>query len=363
MEEEADMGKEFRILAVNVGSTSTKIGLFKETLPIITETITYSSDDLAQYEGLREQLPRREEDLYAFLRSHDVNLQEIDIVISRGGLGRPGPAGAYQITDSMCEDLLEGKYGKHPSALGPAMARDMSQKLEIPAIVMDPPSTDEFQALARITGLPEIERKSAFHALNQKAAARRAAAALGKKYDHINFVVAHLGGGITIGAHKKGLVIDCTHGLSEGPFTPERAGSLPTLDLIELAVSGTSDSGSLHKKMVGQGGLMAYLGTSDARQVQDMVRNGDKQAELIYHAMAYQVAKDIGSMYAVLKGNVQGIVLTGGLAQSELFTRWIEEWISALAPVFVYPGEDEMLAMAEGAVRVLRGEEVLKQYD
>lgn len=356
------MNSEFRILAVNVGSTSTKIAYLIGTKAVVSESITYSSDELSQYGSLREQLPRREQDMLAFLNNHAINLNDIDIIISRGGLGKPGSAGAYEINATMCQDLLEGTYGRHPSALGPAMAMGIGGKYNRPAIVIDPPSTDEFHELARISGLPGIERKSAFHALNQKAAARRAAAQLGKPYETINLVVAHLGGGITIGAHKKGAVIDCTHGLSEGPFTPERCGSLPTLDLIKLAYSGEYSRDQIEKKLVGRGGLFAYLDTTDAKEVQEMVKKGNKQAEFIFKAMAYQVAKDIGAMYVVLKGNVQGIVLTGGLAQSELFTHWVEEWVSAIAPVFKYPGEDEMLAMAEGAARVLRGEEQVKQY-
>ncbi len=357
------MNSEFCILAINVGSTSTKIACFKGTDPVISESIAYSSDELSQYTSLQEQLPRREEDVMAFLNNHAVNPNNIDIIISRGGLGKPGPAGAYEINTAMCEDLLAGKYGRHPSALGPAMAMAIGGKYNRQAIVIDPPSTDEFHTLARVSGLPDIERKSAFHALNQKAAARRAAAQLGQPYDAINLVVAHLGGGITIGAHKKGNVIDCTHGLGEGPFTPERSGGLPTLDLVKLAYSEKYSRDELEKKLVGRGGLFAYLGTTDAKKIQAMVKEGNKQAEHIFKAMAYQVAKDIGAMYVVLKGNVQGIVLTGGLSQSALFTHWIEEWISAIAPVFVYPGEDEMLAMAEGAVRVLRGEEHVTKYE
>lgn len=361
--EEADMTAEFRILAINVGSISTKIACFKGTESEVSGSITYSSEELSQYSTLRDQLPRREEDVLAFLNDHNVNLNTIDIIISRGGLGKPGPAGAYAINTAMCDDLLDGKYGRHPSAFGPAMAMALGGNYNRQAIVIDPPSTDEFQELARFSGLPGIERKSAFHALNHKAAARRAAAQLGKLYEAINLVVAHLGGGITIGAHKKGVVIDCTHGLSEGPFTPERSGGLPAFDLVDLSYSGKYSRDELEKILVGRGGLYAYLGTTDAKKVQDTVKKGDKQAERIFKAMAYQVAKDIGAMYVVLKGNVQGIILTGGLAQSALFTHWIEEWISAIAPVFIYPGEDEMLAMAEGAVRVLRGEEPVKQYE
>ncbi|MCX5829642.1 MAG: butyrate kinase, partial [Deltaproteobacteria bacterium] len=301
-------------------------------------------------------------DVMKFLRKNMISLAEIDMVVSRGGLGKPAPAGAYQIDDIMCTDLLAGKYGKHPSALGPAMALSFSNQYGMPAIVIDPPSTDEFEPLARISGLPEVERKSAFHALNQKIAARRFALAKKKKYEEINVVVAHLGGGITIGAHRQGRVIDCTHGLAEGPFTPERAGALPTMDLLDLAFSGKLDKKQIQGRLVGQGGLAAYLGTTDAQQVEEMIKGGDEKAMLVFEAMAYQIAKDIGAMCVVLKGEIDGIILTGGLAHSERLTGLIAEQVRFLAPVSVYPGEDEMSALAAGGLRVLEGEEAIKKY-
>lgn len=357
------MNKEYRLLVINVGSTSTKIAYFEQTRQVIAETIQYSKEELSQYPDFRDQLPRREKDLFDFTEKHNINLAEIDMIISRGGLGKPGPAGAYEVNDVMCNDLLEGKYGKHPSALGPSIVMGVSRTYKIRALVIDPPSTDEFHPLARISGIPEIERKSVFHALNQKAAARRAAAEIGKKYEDTNLVVAHLGGGITIGAHKEGRVIDCTNGLSEGPFTPERSGSLPTMDLVDLALSGTYGKKDLQSRLVGNGGLSAYLGTNDAQKVEGMINAGDETAELIYRAMAYQIAKDIGAMAAVLQGNIDGIVLTGGLAHSKRITGWVSERIRFLGPVLIYAGEDEMTALAEGAVRVLQGDEEVKKYE
>ncbi len=282
------------------------------------------------------------------------------MIVSRGGLGKPAAAGAYAIDEEMCRDLLEGRYGRHPSALGPAMAMEISRQYGMPAIIVDPPSTDEFQPLARLSGIPEIERKSAFHALNQKAAARRCAADMGRKYEELNFVVAHLGGGITVGAHQRGRVIDCTHGLSEGPFTPERAGSLPTADLVALAEK--MDKKELQGRLVGRGGLSAYLGTTDARQVEEMVRSGDEKAKLVYEAMAYQIGKDIGSMAAVLQGQVDGIILTGGLAHSTLLTGAVKKYVESLSAVFIYPGEDEMTALAEGGLRAITKQEETKKY-
>jgi len=354
--------KEHQLLVINVGSTSTKVAWFKGGKQAALENIRYQSADLAGFASLDEQLPLREGDVMRFVEKNGIHMEELDMVVSRGGLGRPAPAGAYRIDDAMCRDLLEGRYGKHPSALGPTMANSLAGKFGMPAIVIDAPSTDEFEPLARISGLPEIERKSAFHALNQKAAARRMAKDAGKRYEELNVVVAHLGGGITVGAHRRGKVIDCTHGLSEGPFTPERAGSLPTQDLLELAGSGKLDWKALQGRLVGQGGLVAYLGTSDAQRVEEMIAAGDEKAELIYAAMAYQVAKDIGAMATVLAGSLDGIVLTGGLAHSGRLTSLIKERVSFLAPVHVYPGEDEMSALAEGGLRVLDGEEEIKSY-
>jgi len=356
------MDREHRLLVINVGSTSTKVACFKGGEPAALETIRYSSEALAPFSSLGDQLPLREEDVLNFLKKNGIRLEEMDMVVSRGGLGKPAPAGAYRIDETMCRDLLEGKYGKHPSALGPAMALDFSKQYGMPAIVIDPPSTDEFEPLARISGIPELERKSAFHALNQKIAARRFAREAGKTYEELNLIVAHLGGGITIGAHRKGRVIDCTHGLGEGPFTPERAGSLPTTDLLDLAFSGTRDKKQIMGRLVGQGGLFAYLGTTDAQKVEGLVKAGDEKAARVYEAMAYQIAKDIGAMGTVLKGEMDGIVLTGGLAHSEMLTGWIRERVRFIAPVFVFPGEDEMSALAEGGLRVLRGEEDVKAY-
>ncbi len=361
MEHRENTDKQFCLVVINIGSTSTKAAIFRNAAPAAQETISYTQEELASYPGLAEQLPRREKDLLEFLERNSIGTGQIDMVVSRGGLGYPSPAGAYKIDEKMCGDLLAGRFGKHPSALGPAMAFELSKRSGKPAIVIDPPSTDEFEPLARISGIPEIERKSAFHALNQKAAARRAAGKIGRKYEQVNFVVAHLGGGITVGAHRKGKVIDCTHGLSEGPFTPERAGSLPTMDLLDWSGS-VSDRKKVQLRLVGQGGLAAYLNTNDARKVMDMVRAGDQKAELIFRAMAYQTAKDIGSMATVLKGEIDGIVLTGGLAFSEMLTGWIGEAVNFIAPVFIQPGEDEMAALAEGGLRVLRGEEQVREY-
>jgi len=350
------------ILAFNIGSTSTKIAFSSGEEEVLRETIEYNSETLARFADFGGQLPMRQKDIETFIERQGLEKKNIDMIVSRGGVGKPAPAGAYRINEVMCEDVLSGQYGKHPANLGPSIAYNIARKFGSKAIVVDPPTTDEFHPLARVTGIPELERQSGFHALNQKAAARRAAKDIGKRYEAINLIVAHLGGGITIGAHRKGQAIDVTHGLSEGPLTPERAGALPTIPLLELAFSGQFNMKKLQRKLVGQGGLFAYLGTSDATRVEKIIREGDEKARFIYEVMIYQIAKDIGAMAVVLKGKIDGIVLTGGLAHSEMVTKGIIEYVEFLAPVFIYPGEDEMRALVEGALRVLREEEELKEY-
>lgn len=356
------MDKQDYLLAINIGSTSTKVACFHGRTLQCSENIPYNVEALARFSSLEEQLPRREQDVMKFLTENHVDLHKLKVLVSRGGLGRPGPAGAYLIDEVMCRELLDGKYGKHASALGPSIAFKLSQAYGIPAVVVDPPSTDEFSPLARISGLPDIERKSVFHALNQKMAARNYAVSIGKKYEDINVVVAHLGGGITVGAHRRGCVVDCTHGLAEGPFTPERAGALPTMDLVNLAFSSKMDKAQFQRRLAGHGGLSAYLGTADAREVEAMIRDGNEKAKLIYEAMAYQISKEIGAMAVVLKGRIDGVIITGGMAHSEILVGWIMERVGFLALVFVYPGEDEMAALAEGGFRVMRREEEMKMY-
>lgn len=356
------MSKGDLMLVINVGSTSTKVACFHGSTLQCSGNIGYAVDVLARFSSPEEQFPLREQGVMNFLTENRIDPHGLNMVVSRGGLGRPGPAGAYGIDENMCKDLLAGKYGNHVSALGPSIALKLSRRYGMPAIVVDPPSTDEFEPLARLSGMPGIERRSAFHALNQKMAARTYAAEVGKPYEDINVVVAHLGGGITVGAHKRGRVIDCTHGLSEGPFTPERAGALPTMDLVDMAFSGQLDRKQLLGRLIGHGGLAAYLGTTDARDVEHMIEGVNENARLVYEAMAYQISKEIGAMTVVLNGHIDGIILTGGLARSGMLVDWIIERVGFLAPVFVSPGENEMAALAQGGLRVLRHEEELHVY-
>ncbi|MCK9273843.1 MAG: butyrate kinase [Syntrophales bacterium] len=350
------------ILVVNIGSTSTKLSFYEGSKTIAEKKVNYESVTWQKSLDLASQYEIRWKDFLHFAEAQEFSGRRINIVVSRGGLMRPGPAGVYEINKRMCEDLRMARYGSHASALGPLIALAFAKSRGIKAIVADPPSTDEFAPIARISGLSGIERRSALHALNQKAAGRLAAERMEKPYDAVNLVIAHLGGGITVGAHKNGHVIDSNHGLNEGPFTPERSGTLPVLDLIDLTISEQLDTDRLKAKLTGTGGLVSYLGTASAEKVESMIRGGDRKARLVYRAMAYQISKEIGAMSTVLKGDVDAIVLTGGLAHSKMLVRWIRRDVEFIAPLFIFAGEDEMRSLARSALRVLGGEEKVKKY-
>ena len=357
------MSEVFRLLIINPGSTSTKIAIYDNEKPVLEETLRHSTEELAKYEKIYDQYEFRKNIILETLNEKGINLTKLSAVVGRGGLLKPIDGGTYKVNERMLEDLKVGVLGEHASNLGGILAHEIASQLNIPAFIVDPVVVDEMEDVARISGMPELERKSIFHALNQKAVARRAAKELGKAYNEVNLIVAHLGGGVSVGAHKKGRVVDVNNALDgEGPFSPERTGGLPVGDLAKLCFSGKYTLAEMKKKIKGNGGLVAYLGTNDAREVGKMIQNGDKKAELVYKAMAYQVAKEIGSLAAVLEGKVDGIILTGGIAYDKEFTKWIIDRVSFISKVFVYPGEDEMIALAEGGLRVLRGEEEAKVY-
>ena len=352
------------ILAINPGSTSTKISLFEGDKEILTENIKHKIEDLARFNRASDQDLYRMELIVQVLREKNVPLDRIKAVVGRGGLVRPIEGGTYIVTEQMIADLKRGIMGDHPSNCGGLIAYAISKLLGCPAFIVDPVVVDEMQDIARISGMPLIKRKSIFHALNQKAVARETAKKLGKRYLECNLIVAHMGGGITVGAHAKGRVIDVNNGLDgDGPFSPERSGGVPIGDLIKVAFSGTYTYPEMKQLIKGHGGMVAYLGTHDLRVVEDRIeKKNDTEAKLIYEAMAYQVAKEIGAMSTVLFGEVDAIALTGGVAKSERFVGLIKKRVSHLAPVFVFPGEEEMKALALGALRVLRGEEKAKVY-
>lgn len=355
--------EKLRVLAINPGSTSTKIAVFDNEEQIFEKTLRHSTDEICKYEKIADQFEFRKAVIEEALAEGGIEIKSLSAVVGRGGLLKPIAGGTYKVSPEMMEDLRVGVLGEHASNLGGLIANEIAVAAGVEAFIVDPVVVDEMNDVARISGMPEIDRKSIFHALNQKAVARRAAAEMGKRYDDVNVVVAHLGGGVSVGAHEKGRVIDVNNALDgEGPFSPERAGGLPVGDVVKLCFSGKVTLDEMKKKIKGNGGLVAYLGTNDARDVEKMIEEGNEKAKVIYEAMAYQTAKEIGACAAVLKGDVDAVVLTGGIAYSKFITSYISERVSFIAPVKVYPGEDEMIALAEGGLRVLRGEEAAKTY-
>lgn len=356
--------KDARVLAINPGSTSTKIAVYQNTEPIFLKNIKHSPEELSHFPKITDQFQFRKSIILQQLQEADIQLDNVLAVMGRGGLLKPIPSGVYEVNEAMIHDLKNSPLGEHASNLGGLIAHDLIKSLpNARAYIVDPIVVDELDEIARIAGHPLFERISIFHALNQKAIARDFAKSTHRKYEDLNLIVVHLGGGITVGAHRKGKVIDVNQGLDgEGPFSPERSGTLPVGELIRLCFSGKYTLTEVQKMNKGEGGLIAYLGTNDAAAVEKMVDMGDSKAELIYHAMAYQVAKMVGEMYTVLKCEADAILITGGIAYDKNFVNWIQERIYKIAPVHVYPGEDEMRALAINGLMVIRGEHEVKEY-
>ncbi|UJL44794.1 butyrate kinase [Virgibacillus sp. NKC19-16] len=353
----------YRVLIINPGSTSTKIGVFDDEICIVEKTIRHNVDDIRYFNRIIDQYNFRKNVILETLDHEGINISKLSAVCGRGGLLRPIEGGTYEVNSAMLQDLQSGLNGEHASNLGGILAHEIASGLNIPAYIVDPVVVDELEEIARISGVPDIPRKSIFHALNQKSVARKAAMDLNENYKSINIIVTHMGGGITIGAHQNGKVIDVNNGLhGDGPFSPERAGTVPAGDLVSLCFSGQYYRDEVMKKIVGEGGLMAYLQTNDAVEIEKRIENGDRDAELIYDAMAYQIAKEIGSMSAVLYGNVDAIVLTGGLAYGKKFVDMITKRVKWIADTMIYPGENELQALNEGVLRILREEESPKVY-
>ncbi len=296
------MKQVYRLLVINPGSTSTKIAIFDNEKAVFEETLRHETSEIFKYSKVIEQYEFRKNIILETLRQHEINLTKLNAVIGRGGLLRPISGGTYRIGEDMLQDLREAVFGEHASNLGAIIAYEIANQLNIPSYIVDPVVVDEFQAKARVTGIPDITRRSSFHALNQKAVARRIAKEMDVNYEEANFVVCHMGGGITVGAHAQGKVVDVNNGLDgDGPFSPERTGTLPVGDLVSLCLSGQYTETEIRKKIVGQGGLVAYLGTNNAVEVERKMEQGDEKATFIYDAMAYQIGKEIGAYSAVLK--------------------------------------------------------------
>ncbi len=354
--------QKFRILVINPGSTSTKVSIFENENEVFTRTISHSKLELEPFRRVWDQYEFRKRLIKELLEDTKVKPETLSAVVARGGLFRPVVSGTYRVNEMMIEDGRNAYGGEHPSNLGTVLAFGLGWDYHLPAFIVDPPSVDEFDRIARYSGLPELPRKSLFHALNVKATARLAASDLKKKYDQLNLIIAHLGGGITVAAMRNGKVIDANNALDSGPFTPERSGNLPMFDFAQLCFSGKNSLEQIKRRMVGGGGLVAYLNTNNCKEVEKMIENGNKEAKIVYDAMIYQIACEIGSRAVALKGRVDAIVLTGGLAHSEYVTTKLKEWVGFIGKVMVYPGQDEMKALALGALRVLRGEEEAKTY-
>ncbi len=353
-----------RILVINPGSTSTKIAIYQQERVIFLKTIRHTPEELRKFKRITDQFEFRKDVIIRELKGADVHVETIDAVIGRGGMVKPIASGVYRVNETMRTDLLECKRGEHASNLGALIAADIAKQLpSAEAFIADPVVVDELEPLARYSGHPLFERRSVFHALNQKAVARSHAKSIMKKYEDLNLIVVHLGGGITVGAHKKGKVVDVNQGLDgDGPFSPERSGTLPVGQLIKVAFSGIYSQAKMNEMILGKGGMVAYLGTNDAYIAERAARDGDEKALQVLQAMAYQVSKEIGAMSTVLNGKVDAILITGGIANSKWFCNLISERVYRIAPIHLYPGEDEMGALAENATLALEGEIEIKEY-
>jgi butyrate kinase len=359
-----------RLLVINPGSTSTKVAVYEDEQLVSAETLRHSSQEIGAFEHILDQYDFRLQTVLGFLKHGEIPLASLSAVVGRGGLLRPIPSGTYRVNEKMLADLRQrNREREHASNLGALLAYDIAGRAGVPAFIVDPVCVDEFDEIARVSGLPEIERKSLSHALNLKAVARRAARDLNRPYRELNLVVVHLGGGISVAAHRRGRMVDVNQALDgTGPFAPERSGGLPVGDVVRMCFSVPPYEEyhltyeQMFKRIAGQGGLVAHLGTNSTVEVEKRIAAGDNHALLIYEAMAYQIAKEMGAMATVLGGKVDAQVITGSVAYSTMLLDWIRKRVEWIAPVLVYPGEDEMLALAQGALLVLKGHEEAKVY-
>jgi len=353
----------YKILVINPGSTSTKIAVFEENKPILLKTLRHSSQEIGQFPSIASQYEFRKETILKELKDAEININDFNAIIGRGGIVRPIESGVYEINESLINDLINAKM-QHASNLGGLIANDIAREISgAKAYIADPVVVDELDDVARISGHPLMPNISIFHALNQKAIGRRFAKENSQVYENLNLIIAHLGGGISVGAHKKGRVIDVNNALNgSGPFSPERSGTLPALQLAELCFSGKYKIEEISTMITGKGGMVAHLGTNEMPTVVEKAEKGDNHASFLLYAMGYNIAKAIGAAYVTLKGEVDGIILTGGIAHNEYVVKYIMEHAECLGKVTVYPGEDEMSALASNALGVLRGEMVCKVY-
>lgn len=355
---------DYHILVINPGGGSTRIAVYKNEQPIFEENIRHHHEELKQFSKLIDQYPWRKEKILDYLRSKNFELKSLNAVVGRGGPLKPLTSGTYLVNEKLIEDIKNGNYqSEHPSLLGAMIAKEIADNVKVKAYFVDPVSVDEFWALSRFSGLKEINRKALSHALNVRMVAKKTAKELKKPYDQCNFIIIHLGTGITVAAHLQGKQVDASNANEDGPFSPQRTGALPTIPLVELCFTGKYSESEIKKKLLREGGLLSYLGTDDIQEVEKRIAGGDEYAEQVYNALIYQVAKEVGAYAVVLKGKIDAIIITGGIAHSENFVNKLKSWIDFLCPrFFVYPGEGEMEALALGVLRVLTGEETAKEY-
>ena len=350
-------------LIINPGSTSTKIGVFEDETLLFEETLRHSTEEIAQYASIVDQKDFRKQIILDLLAKKDFDINSLQVIVGRGGMLKPIPGGTYAVSDELLEDLKIGRQGQHASNLGGILAREIGDAIGAPSYIVDPVVVDELMPIARYSGVPEMPRTSVFHALNQKAVAKRYAKEKGVPYESLNLIVVHMGGGVSVGAHEKGRIVDVFNALDgDGAFSPERAGAVPAGALIKMCFSGQYTEKEVYKKIVGGGGFNAYLGTNDMREVAKMVADGNKKAAEIREAFILQVTKDMGSMACVLNGKVDQIIVTGGIAYNKDVVDRMQERAGFIAPFTVYPGEDELLALVQGALRVMNGEEEAMKY-
>ena len=351
----------YKILAINPGSTSTKIALYENENEIFCKTLDHHAEQSEKCVNVQNQFEMRKEVVLSFLKENGYDVNELSAVVGRGGLLPSVQSGAYKVNDIMVDRLKNNPVIEHAANLGALIAYDIANTAHVPAYIYDSVRVDELRDIARISGMIDIPRTSSSHALNSRAMAMKVAKKYGKKYSDMNFVVAHLGGGISLSVHEMGRIVDIISD-DEGPFSPERAGRVPCSALIDLCYCGKYDKAAMIKKIRGDGGLKSYLNTTDARDVLKMIDNGDEKAKLILEAMAYQVAKGVGELATVVEGKVDAIVITGGIAYSEVITSWIKKRVEFIAPVEIMPGENEMESLALGILRVIKGEEKAREY-
>ena len=352
------------MLAINPGSTSTKFALYEGARAVLVKTLRHNDAEMEVFRGrpMLEQQEFRCAQIEAALAGAGVEIGRLSAVVGRGGLLPPLASGTYEVNDAMLEELRQARRGEHASNLGAFLARAMAQKAGVAAYVVDPVSVDEWTAVARLSGSAMLERQALSHALNSKAVARRYAREQGKAYESLRLIVAHLGSGISVSAHEGGRMVDASNPREEGSFSTERAGGVPAMQLVELCFSGRYTRKEVEGLLFREGGLYSYLATKDLAEVERRIEAGDGKAALVFGAMAYQIAKDVGAMAAVLRGRVDGVLLTGGMAHSERLVTALTGSMRWIAPITVYPGEDELQALAEGALRVLRGEEKAREF-